>query len=141
MHKLFYSFLILFCCCPFVLFGQHSLSIEINNIKAEKGSIYLAVYQNAQDFLKSNKHIFRSCVQGIEGPKVQCLFEDLPAGDYAVSVFQDKNGNGELDTNWMGIPKEPYGFSNNPKALFRAPRFDECKFSCKAAMTLQVSLD
>ena len=50
---------------------------------------------------------------------------DLPAGTYAVSLYEDLNGNHKLDHNWIGIPGEPVGASNNPAARFGAPKFAE----------------
>lgn len=51
---------------------------------------------------------------------------DLPPGTYAVSVFEDLNGNHKLDRNLLGIPREPVGASNNPRPRMGPPRFDEC---------------
>lgn len=50
---------------------------------------------------------------------------DLPAGEYAVKVFHDENGNGELDTRMFGIPKEAYGFSNNARGKFGPPDYTD----------------
>jgi uncharacterized protein (DUF2141 family) len=52
----------------------------------------------------------------------------LPKGKYAISIFHDTNEDGELSTNFIGIPKEPYGFSNNPKAKFGPPSFEQSLF-------------
>ena len=52
----------------------------------------------------------------------------LPFGKYAITIFHDVNDNEELDTNFIGIPKEPYGFSNNPKSSFGPPGFDDAVF-------------
>ena len=54
---------------------------------------------------------------------------ELPPGQYAVSVYQDVNGNRKLDFGFMGIPKEPLGASNNPKPHFGPPTFSECAFT------------
>lgn len=54
-------------------------------------------------------------------------FRSVPVGTYAVAVFHDANGNGKLDTA-MGIPKEGFAFSRNPKMRMRAPRFNEASF-------------
>lgn len=59
-------------------------------------------------------------------------FSNLAPGTYAVMVMQDENGNGTLDSNILGIPKESYGFSNNPNVM-RKPYFDETKFEVTAA--------
>lgn len=58
--------------------------------------------------------------------------ENLPYGDYAVSVYHDENLNGDMDSGFMGIPKEPYGFSNNAKSSFGPPKWRDVKFSIKS---------
>jgi uncharacterized protein (DUF2141 family) len=55
------------------------------------------------------------------------VFRDVPEGTYAVVAFQDENGNGKVDRNFLGIPTEKIGFSNNP-SLWGAPRFSDSKF-------------
>jgi uncharacterized protein (DUF2141 family) len=57
---------------------------------------------------------------------------DVPPGDYAVSVIHDENGNGRLD-KFVGIPREGFGFSRNPRMRMGPPRFDECRVSVPAA--------
>jgi uncharacterized protein (DUF2141 family) len=56
------------------------------------------------------------------------VFRDLKAGKYSVGVFHDENGNGNFDLDVLGIPKESWGFSNNPRGLRKAS-FDEARFS------------
>lgn len=53
-------------------------------------------------------------------------FENLTQGEYAISLFHDENSNGELDKNLMGIPKEPFGFSNDEMGMFGPPSFNKC---------------
>lgn len=55
-------------------------------------------------------------------------FPDLKPGTYGVAVFQDKNGNGKMDKGLFGIPKEPYGFSNNPTIRLKSPGFKKWSF-------------
>ncbi len=69
---------------------------------------------------------------------------DLPLsdGEYAISVFHDLNGNQELDKNWMGIPTEPYGFSNNARGKFGPPTYNQCKVKIIDGTTrLTIKLD
>ena len=54
------------------------------------------------------------------------IFEVVP-GTYAVAVHHDANANGKMDTNFLGIPNEGYGVSNDPRPRFRAPRFEEAR--------------
>ena len=63
---------------------------------------------------------------------ISMTFTDLKPGTYSVMVMQDENSNGQLDSNILGIPKEGYGFSNNPRVM-RRPSFDETKFEVKGA--------
>jgi 4,4'-diapolycopenoate synthase len=65
----------------------------------------------------------------------------LPPGTYAVSVYEDLNGNHRLDYNMLGIPREPVGASNNPRPHFGPPHFDECTFRIGAAgQTITINL-
>ena len=53
----------------------------------------------------------------------------LPPDRYAVSVYLEENNNKKLDTNFLGIPKEPVGGSNNPKSRMGTPHFDDSVFT------------
>jgi len=64
----------------------------------------------------------------IRKSQARCDFEDIPPGNYAMAVVHDENMNGKLDANWVGIPTEGYGFSNNAKALLGAPSFSAASF-------------
>ena len=56
------------------------------------------------------------------------IFKDLPYGRYAISLYHDKNSNGKLDKNVMGIPREAYAFSNNARGSFGKPDWDAVNF-------------
>lgn len=62
----------------------------------------------------------------------------IPAGQYAISAFIDLNGNGKLDTNFFGIPREPYCFSKNFRPKFSPPDFNDCKFDINSNTTLKL---
>jgi uncharacterized protein (DUF2141 family) len=65
----------------------------------------------------------------IENAKAECNFTDIAAGDYAVSVFHDENSNGKLDRNFIGMPKEGVGASNDAKGHFGPPKFNDAQFT------------
>lgn len=67
------------------------------------------------------------------------VIQDLPTGNYAVSVIHDENSNNELDT-FMGIPKEGFGFSNNPRIYFGPPDFNESMFKLESDLTIKVEM-
>ena len=58
---------------------------------------------------------------------------DLPFGTYALAIYQDVNSNGKIDKNLIGIPTEPYAFSNNYKPTIKAPAFKNCQFEYTTA--------
>lgn len=109
------------CICSPVL-GQGILTVEVSNIKEMKGNVNVGLFTNENDFLK--KSAFGKIVKADKN-KVIVTFENLPAGSYAVSVIHDENENGELDSNFMGIPKEGFGFGNDAMGMFGPPSFDK----------------
>jgi len=101
------------------------LTINVTNLKKNKGFLMVALYNHESKFLKIFDTTKRKKVTQREAVLV---FEELPFGTYAVSIFQDINGNNSLDTNFLGIPNEPYGFSNNPSTIFGPPKFKKAAF-------------
>lgn len=61
------------------------------------------------------------------------MFKDIPYGDYPIKLYHDENGNKKLDKNFVGIPREPYGFSNNARGTLSAPEFAKARFALDAA--------
>lgn len=103
-----------------------SLKVEVQNIRVLKGAIYITLYRPGKDFPGGNSIDDKKITVG--GKSVQALFSVEP-GDYAIAVYHDQNGNGKMDTRLFGIPKEPYGFSNNVRPVMSAPKFSACKFN------------
>ena len=64
----------------------------------------------------------------IRDAQARCDFLSIPPGTYALGVVHDENMNGKLDTKWLGIPKEGYGFSNDAKVFLSAPSFSAAGF-------------
>ena len=60
------------------------------------------------------------------------VFESLPHGEYAIKVFHDENSNQILDTGFLGIPKESFGFSNNASGTIGPPDYDDARFVLKS---------
>lgn len=101
------------------------VKVKIENIKHFEGSIKIALYNQEDHFLSKE---IASDGKSIVDSNLEFTFDGLPGGTYAISVFHDENDNGKLDTNLIGIPKEPYAFSNNAKGMFGPPSFEDCKF-------------
>lgn len=103
------------------------MHLIIQNLSKPEGRLYVAVYDKEADFLKPDQIHAQRITAVNESGSIELFLSELPPGTYAVSCFHDVNGNGKLDTNLLGIPTEPYGFSNNARPKFRAPKWDEAK--------------
>jgi len=117
------------------------LTVKIANVKEFKGSIRMAVYNNEKSF-PSESHSFSGAVTPLApGTLPNLICENLPYGQYAVAVYQDLNNNGKMDKNALGIPTEPYGFSNNVQVKWRHPKFADAAFVLSnAKQELTISL-
>jgi len=104
------------------------LRVSIENVKKSQGKIMLAVYDEEEYFL--SEVTFRSIQHEVsQSGVVKLEIDDLPYGTYAISLYHDENNNGKMDANFMKIPKEPYGFSNNARGMFGPPKFKDAQFS------------
>ncbi len=129
--------LLLFLVINSGLLNAQTASIEVNvtNIKSKKGFIRVGLFTNEKDFLKNAAE---GKVVRISGEEVTVVFENLKAGDYALSVIHDENENGELDSNTFGIPKEGFAFGNNSMGTFGPPSFDKAKVEVREQPVKQV---
>lgn len=110
---------------------QAGLTVLVSGIQEGKGVINVALYDSPDTFtdkpLKTAKAVLK------RGQKeAEVTFTGLKAGEYAVAVYHDINQNDELDTNFLGIPQEPYGFSNNYRPTVSKPSFMKAAFRMNA---------
>lgn len=98
------------------------LKVEIRNVGSSEGSIRVALYASEQAFLKN---LYAGQIAPAQKGSIAVRFGDVPPGSYALSVYHDENENGELDKNFLGIPTEPYGFSNNARGMFGPASFGD----------------
>lgn len=114
------------------------LTVTISDIRNANGTLSVAVV-NTEAAWDSKEAPVAAQRLSPTAPETVLHF-DLPAGTYAVQVMHDENDNGKLDTNFMGVPTEGYGFSNNPQALRKA-YFSEARFDVtEAPATIVVRL-
>lgn len=98
-----------------------TVDVHVTNVAGGKGSLKVAVCDRER-FLK--QCAYTASMPAREGENVIAV-PGVPKGTWAVLVYQDENGNGELDRNFIGIPKENYGFSRDAASKFGPPGFDE----------------
>lgn len=110
-----------------------ALIINISGQESTKGSVALAIFASEDGFPKdSAKAVYRDFHKLSDFP----LKVDLKDGDYAASIFHDQNNNKKLDTNFIGIPKEAFGFSNDAMGVMGPPSFQKAKFKVQSNNTL-----
>jgi len=118
---------------PITAFSQPpcvaGIHINILGIRNSKGTVDCALFDSPAGFpnkaLTSARNIM---VIKVQATRARCDFESIPFGTYAIVVFHDENMNGKLDTNWIGLPKEGYGFSSNQKGSGGARTFSDASF-------------
>lgn len=89
-------------------------------------------YTSADGFPNDTKKAVATANAKPKDGKATCSFAGVAPGGYAVALFHDENDNAKMDTNFIGIPKEGYGFSNNARGRLSAPTFEQAAFSLKA---------
>jgi uncharacterized protein (DUF2141 family) len=108
--------------------SENLIHIEIGGLRNDKGQVLCAIYSSADGFPKNGDKALAHANSSIYHAHAVCEFSGLNTGTYAISVFHDENSNGKLDTNFMGIPREGVGASNNAKGHFGPPKFDAAAF-------------
>lgn len=98
-----------------------TLTIEIVNLRSNKGKILVQVYDESQNPVASGEGT-------IENKQCKIIIYGLKPAKYGFKYFHDENGNSELETNWMGMPTEGFGFSNNSSGRFGPPAFEKWLF-------------
>ncbi len=126
-------------CSPFLAISQNTLTIIVDGVKSSSGFIAVAVFADEDSFLEEDK-AFTGVFAKAELGATRIEIPNLPNDRYAISIFHDENNNGKMDTNFIGIPKEDYGCSNNASGFMGPPKWSDAKFELKADQTLSISL-
>lgn len=117
------------------------LTISINDIRKDSGKVMLNLLRNA-DQMAGKEASEASFMLAPNTAGVSFTLHNLEPGTYGVQVMHDENDNGELDANMLGIPKEPWAFSNNAAGKFGPPKWDSVQFSIGTeAVTQTISLN
>ncbi len=132
--------ILLFLYLPTFAQKQTELKINITGYSSLKGDIYIAIYNSKELYMKPEKAVYAGIIQPMPNTTTYTIAA-MPDGIYAATVFHDKNKNGKLDFNFIGIPKEKIGFSNNAKGFFGAPSFNETKFYHKGNQEISIKLE
>lgn len=103
-----------------------TITLKVKGMKNTKGIIRAFLFNSKSSYLK--EEILEE-TQSINSSKEVILnFKNMPKGTYSIFVYHDENNDNKMDENWLGIPTEDYGFSNNARGTMGPPDFEESKF-------------
>lgn len=113
----------------------------VSGVSNAQGMVGCALFSSAVGFpLESEKPGVRIIRVEPSDGAARCVFDHVPPGTYAIAVVHDTNGNGRADTNFLGIPTEGVGVSNNAMPRMSAPIFDANKFTVTAGQTTRLAI-
>ncbi len=115
------------------------LTLIIENIKTVEGKIFIAIFDNDEDFMR--RAINSKIVKPKQKGQMKVIFELAEPTEAAISIYHDADNNEKLNRNFIGLPSEPYGFTNNPRLTFGPPSFKGAKvYLITGKQTLRIVL-
>jgi uncharacterized protein (DUF2141 family) len=94
-----------------------------------EGKIYCGMWRGREGYPTQRQHaVGQTRDRTIVNNRGVCIFEDIPPGEYAIAAFHDENGNNDLDRNFVGIPSEGTGASNDARGFMGPPSYDDARF-------------
>lgn len=119
------------------------LSVAVSGLKTSDGRLMINVV-TAEEQMADASDALASMMLSASTEGVSFTLHNLPAGTYGIQLFHDENNNGELDANLLGIPKEPWAFSNNAAGKFGPPKWQDIRFEISledTAVTQTISVN
>ncbi len=115
------------------------VEIRLHGVASSEGKVRVALFEDQAAF-DADRRLAGSFVSASPNG-VEIVFRGVPAGTYAISAFHDRNDNSELDRNLVGMPVEPFGFSNDARGTFGPPSFEKMSFAVgDAPVALEIHL-
>ena len=115
------------------------LTVNVTGLENNDGVLQFGLYNNADQFPNVGE-TFKMIRVKTKGASRKYTFKGLPKGSYAVAIYQDENNNDNCDKNFIGVPKEPYAFSNDIRPKLSAPSFDDCMLNLDRDKTVSIKL-
>ena len=125
MKQLLTFFLVVTAVCYTLSAQQKDLKVRVLNIDKLKGNLMIAVYDSKETF--TTDQVVAATKVEVTDHTHEVAFDNITFGEYAVILYHDLNSDGELNTNFMGIPSEPYGFSNG-SGFLGIPSYNKSRF-------------
>jgi uncharacterized protein (DUF2141 family) len=114
--------------------------VTVTSFENEDGQVLIALFLDERGWPHDEKLAFRATALPIRDRQAVAEFEGVPAGPFALSVFHDKNLDRKLDTGFLGVPSEAYGFSRDARGTFGPPSFEEARLELAAGESKPVAI-
>jgi len=116
------------------------VDVTVTGINVKKGGIVKVGVYKKDGFPIIDKEVIGEDIE-VTGDKISISLKNIPVGTYAIAVIQDKNSDGEHNTNLFGSPTEPYGFSKNVYGRFGPPDFEDVSVNIENGRTLSLTIN
>lgn len=124
------------------VFSQsYTISVAFTGLRSDKGKVYMSLYNSSKGYPKDAGLAYRLSFADIHDGKSTILLAGIPQGTYAIACYHDENNNGKLDANFLGIPKEGTGASNDAKGSMGPPKFKDAEFQVVRDTTLTIKMN
>lgn len=110
---------------------SNEIRFDILGLRNDKGTVNCALFTSADGYPGDDSKAARRMKTIIEHGRAACVFDEPRPGTYAFAFFHDENENGKLDTNFLGMPSEGVGASNDAHSTFGPPKWDDARFEHK----------
>jgi uncharacterized protein (DUF2141 family) len=125
---------------PSITTKAQTVELIITGIRNEKGQILIGVFKDNESFQTEKSFLDKSFAKtGISNGEMRVNFT-MEAGIYGISLLDDENDNGKMEYNFLGIPKEGFGFSDYYHTGLTKPKFDSFKFSIDKDQTRKIMI-
>jgi uncharacterized protein (DUF2141 family) len=118
------------------------ITVDVSALRNAKGVVRCSLFASADGFPTNPARALMSVnAPSIANGHATCTFDNVKPGTYAVGFLHDENGNGKMDTNFLGMPSEGYGASNNARGSMGPPKFEDAKFNHEGQTTLHLKTE
>lgn len=129
--KILFSLLSLCLFINFSFENKGNITVSVQSMKNGQGDLIISIYKPSHNFPNEPFQFYTVAKKGRKNLSYE--LKDLPYGTYSIVLLDDENKNMGMDYNFLGIPKEGYGFSNNVKPKLSTPKFSQCAFQLNSS--------
>jgi uncharacterized protein (DUF2141 family) len=124
----------------FLPVSKDGITVTISHLRNNSGHALISLFREGEGFPDQPARAFRKERVSIVDKQVVIHFPGIPGGSYAIAILHDENDDTKMNTNWLGLPKEGYGFSNNIMGTFGPPPYNRARFSHVAGNETSVEI-